>query len=175
MLMSDNRFFKIFESTSSQLEHIAEALLQHETSAITGEEKGIDIQLKQHGFDRDERGIYDDDRGFTSGWSSFLAPCIKAEDLGIKVAIIDTGVDAWHPALAGNIRGGASFVDSGPWYKPANPHGTMMAALMRKINPLLRLYVYRVASLRNDLSLEAAAKVVMPVARIQVLRFAHSQ
>lgn len=81
----------------------------------------------------------------------------------IRVAIIDTGVDVWSSAIKDNIIGGVSYLES-PWYQPVDWHGTSMASLIRKINPYIGLYVYSVASTRNDLDVETAAKVGFSIA-----------
>jgi len=60
---------------------------------------------------------------------------------GIKVAILDTGIDKDHPDLQENIKGGVNFV-SKPWWKPANPdkwdddngHGTYVAGIVAAVD-----------------------------------------
>jgi subtilisin len=55
----------------------------------------------------------------------------------IKVAVVDTGIDADHPDLVANLEGGVNFV-SKPWWKPADPnrwdddngHGTHVAGII---------------------------------------------
>src|SRR5439155_23298900 len=46
------------------------------------------------------------------------------------VAVLDTGVDAPHSDLAGNIVAGASFVDGSSWNVDSNGHGTAMAGIV---------------------------------------------
>jgi Subtilase family len=68
----------------------------------------------------------------------------------IKVAIIDDGVDPKHPTLQGHIADGKSFrkrmdipermVDY--WVNPGG-HGTVMADLVCRICPAVRLYIIR--------------------------------
>ena len=48
---------------------------------------------------------------------------------GIRVAVIDTGVDASHPDLAGRVSGGYDFVDGGE-PDDANGHGTQVAGII---------------------------------------------
>ena len=60
---------------------------------------------------------------------------------GIKVAIIDTGIDKAHPDLAANIKGGVNFV-SNPYWRPADPekwdddngHGTHCAGIVAAVD-----------------------------------------
>ncbi|HXI80614.1 MAG TPA: S8 family serine peptidase, partial [Verrucomicrobiae bacterium] len=46
------------------------------------------------------------------------------------VAVLDTGVDAAHSDLAGNVVAGASFVDGSTWNTDPNGHGTAMAGIV---------------------------------------------
>lgn len=46
----------------------------------------------------------------------------------IKVAVIDSGVDAGHPDLLGQLADNANFVDAGP--APAENHGTAVAGII---------------------------------------------
>lgn len=46
----------------------------------------------------------------------------------IKVAVIDSGVDASHPDLQGQLADNANFVDAGP--APAENHGTAVAGII---------------------------------------------
>jgi len=44
----------------------------------------------------------------------------------VRVAVIDSGIDADHPEFQNQIAGGRSFV-GGPWQKDINGHGTFVA------------------------------------------------
>jgi thermitase len=46
---------------------------------------------------------------------------------GVEVAVVDTGVDAGHPDLAGRVSAGADFVDHDGSADDANGHGTHVA------------------------------------------------
>lgn len=46
--------------------------------------------------------------------------------LGVRVAVIDSGIDAEHPELQNQIAAGASFVPSS-WQSDTNGHGTFVA------------------------------------------------
>ncbi|RLG26751.1 subtilisin [Methanosarcinales archaeon] len=48
---------------------------------------------------------------------------------GIKIAILDTGIDYTHPDLANNVKGGVSFVDYTTDYMDDNGHGTYCAGI----------------------------------------------
>ncbi|RLG40104.1 MAG: subtilisin [Thermoproteota archaeon] len=53
---------------------------------------------------------------------------------GIKVAVIDTGIDYDHPDLADNVAGGASFVDYTTDYMDDNGHGTHVAGIIAAVD-----------------------------------------
>jgi len=50
---------------------------------------------------------------------------------GIKVAVIDTGIDYSHPELAGNYKGGVNFITAADDYDDSyNSHGTHVAGII---------------------------------------------
>lgn len=53
---------------------------------------------------------------------------------GVKVAVIDTGIDLSHPDLAANIKGGASFVSGAPTPNDYNGHGTHVAGTIAALD-----------------------------------------
>jgi subtilisin family serine protease len=68
-----------------------------------------------------------DDYGFTSAWGS-------SQGEGIKIAIIDTGIDSTHPSLRGVVVGGTdmSGLGSSDGQTPVGSnsyHGTMVASI----------------------------------------------
>jgi subtilisin family serine protease len=72
---------------------------------------------------------------------------------GVRIAIIDTGVDTEHPDLRGRIAGADNFVDSDARQFRADRHGTEMAGVIAAvannregivgIAPRARLYVFK--------------------------------
>ena len=68
-----------------------------------------------------------DDYGFTSAWDS-------SQGEGVKIAIIDTGIDSTHPSLQGAVVGGTdmSGLGSSDGQTPVGSnsyHGTMVASI----------------------------------------------
>jgi hypothetical protein len=53
-----------------------------------------------------------------------------ATGAGVRVAIVDTGVDLSHPALAGRIAQARDFVADSPRRPPAERHGTAVAGVI---------------------------------------------
>ncbi len=49
---------------------------------------------------------------------------------GVGIAILDTGIDLFHPDLASNIKGGASFIPDEPTVQDYNGHGTHVAGII---------------------------------------------
>lgn len=52
----------------------------------------------------------------------------------VKVAIVDTGIDATHPDLAANIKGGMSAVAYTTKYTDDNGHGSHVAGIVAALN-----------------------------------------
>jgi subtilisin family serine protease len=74
-----------------------------------------------------EQQYWLDDYGFTSAWES-------SQGEGIKIAIIDTGIDSTHPSLQGVVVGGTdmSGLGSSDGQTPVGSnsyHGTMVASI----------------------------------------------
>lgn len=66
--------------------------------------------------------------GFTSAWDS-------SQGDGVKVAVIDTGIDATHPSLRGSVVGGTDVSGLGTsdgltLVGTSNYHGTMVASIL---------------------------------------------
>jgi subtilisin family serine protease len=53
----------------------------------------------------------------------------------VKVAVIDSGIDAGDPAFAGRIAAGRSFVPGSSWRTDENGHGTFVAGLIAASPP----------------------------------------
>ncbi|MHB9109838.1 MAG: S8 family peptidase [Armatimonadota bacterium] len=58
-----------------------------------------------------------------------LAPDANAGQ-GVKVAVVDTGIDLAHPDLAANIAGGYNAIDPGQSPQDDNGHGTHVAGII---------------------------------------------
>jgi serine protease len=65
---------------------------------------------------------------------------------GVKVGIIDTGIDVDHPALRGAYRGGYDFVhnDSIPDDESSGGHGTFVAGVVLQVAPEAEIYALKI-------------------------------
>lgn len=77
----------------------------------------------------------------------------------VKVGIIDTGIDLFHPDLLANIKGGVSTVWYTTSYKDDNGHGTHVAGIAAALNndigvigvgPKISLYAIKVLDRRGS-------------------------
>lgn len=73
----------------------------------------------------------------------------KTIDEEVRVAILDDGVD-WYFATGTRCTGRSFYVDRRQdfegqkvWYSSSSDHGTLMAALVQKVCPDVRLFVAR--------------------------------
>ncbi len=80
-----------------------------------------------------------------------------SQGAGVKVAVLDTGVDPAHPALAGKLLPGYDFVDNdtipsevGSTANLGYGHGTHVAGLIALAAPLAKILPYRVLDLNGE-------------------------
>lgn len=74
---------------------------------------------------------------------------------GVKVAVLDTGIDVTHPDLAANVKGGVNTISPTKGYKDDNGHGTHVSGTIAAANdafgvvgagPGIHLYAVKVLS-----------------------------
>lgn len=63
-----------------------------------------------------------------------LAHANSNKGAGVKVAVLDTGIDTDHEDLVGNIKGGISFIPDNPSYEDARGHGTHCAGIIAALD-----------------------------------------
>jgi hypothetical protein len=92
----------------------------------------------------------------------------------IKVAVIDDGIDGFQENITDNIVSGISFCrysDSGnlmnAYYVPSGGHGTMMASLICRLCPQVKLFVarleeYKAPFNKRHITARSAAEVREP-------------
>ncbi|KAF8544885.1 hypothetical protein BDD12DRAFT_373383 [Trichophaea hybrida] len=93
---------------------------------------------------------------------------------GVKVAVLDDGIDMLRPEFRDCIKEGISFFAptnrktccAGPYYFSSRGHGTLMASLIRRVCPKAELYIARLNQgispdgQRVQLTAESAAKAI---------------
>lgn len=62
----------------------------------------------------------------------------------VRVALLDSGVDAIHPDVRRQLRGFKSFVNDGIAYHDPSGHGTHCAGILAHVAPACSLYVGKV-------------------------------
>lgn len=68
------------------------------------------------------------------GITAIRADEVAANGAGIKVGILDTGIDGSHPDLAGRVFGGKNLINSTKSYKDDNGHGTHVAGTVAAVD-----------------------------------------
>jgi subtilisin len=58
----------------------------------------------------------------------------KTAGQGVKVCVVDTGIDMTHPDLKGNIAGGWNALDNSSNFKDDNGHGTHVSGTIAAVN-----------------------------------------
>jgi subtilisin family serine protease len=122
-------------------------------------------------------------RGFQQMDVAAAHPLSRGE--GVKIAIIDTGVDTQHPDLRGNIAIAANFVDADDQQFQRDRHGTEMAGVIGAVAnnhegivgvaPAARLLLFK-ACWQVQLDADAARCNSFTLARALVAAFdAHAQ
>ena len=94
--------------------------------------------------------------GYTAQWAPAAMRLAEAQKLstgaGMRVAVLDTGIDAAHPALAGRLLPGFDFVDfdadpsevGSPATSSSFGHGTHVAGLVAMVAPDAKIMPLRV-------------------------------
>ncbi|MFL5962507.1 MAG: OmpL47-type beta-barrel domain-containing protein [Gaiellaceae bacterium] len=75
---------------------------------------------------------------------ALLAQRSATSKRAVTIAVLDTGVDATHPALAGHVVAGHSAFTGFPASTDANGHGTWMASIALAADPAARVMPVRV-------------------------------
>jgi subtilisin family serine protease len=99
--------------------------------------KSVNKRCSLFPFEREEvLSVQDSLQKYGWGITAFDLPGAwnKSRGAGVKVAVLDTGVDLDHPDLAANLLPGRNFVDpkKDPW--DDNHHGTHVAGIIAAAN-----------------------------------------
>jgi hypothetical protein len=106
-------------------------------------------------------------------FATFIRNIKTDQGKGIKVAVLDDGIDMLRPEFRESVKEGISFFaptnrttcNVGPYYFSSRGHGTLMALLIRRVCPKAELYIARLnqgnsqEGNRIQLTADSAAKV----------------
>ncbi|WP_134699072.1 S8 family peptidase [Ammoniphilus sp. YIM 78166] len=138
------------------------------TQGDSGEEQGFivekNIQYKLH-------QAYEEEQTIPWGVARVQAPRVwpRVQGIGINVGIIDTGIDARHPDLQPNIKGGVNTIDASSPFVDANGHGTHVAGTVAAVNnqvgvvgvsPRARLYSLKAFDSEGSATLSDIAQAI---------------
>jgi hypothetical protein len=92
----------------------------------------------------------------------------KLKEYQSKIAVIDNGISFGLSTVWGSIIKGDSthFNADGrkiPWFTSKDSHGTYMASLITRVNPLCGLLIYRINSWQHDIKLATAVDVCIRI------------
>lgn len=103
-----------------------------------------DVAVKEAGETEVTLPIVAVNEGFKDALDLMLNPAKKGDGKGVKVAIIDTGVD---PAKGLNLVKGLNTTGTEPadeWFDNGAGHGTHVAGIVARVAPEVELLAYRV-------------------------------
>jgi len=76
---------------------------------------------------------------------------------GVRIAVIDDGVDGSHESLSNMIEVGRSFGDGGHYFVSNTGHGTAMASAISRVCPAARLYVAKLPPMKMARQFDVAS------------------
>ncbi|EJO5346887.1 S8 family serine peptidase [Clostridium botulinum] len=88
-----------------------------------------------------------------------------SKGVGVKIALIDSGVDYNHPVLANSIdlTNAKSFITGDNSVSDTNGHGTMVAGIIKQVAPEAKITPYRVMGDSSGESLWTISAIVQAV------------
>ncbi|HSL46876.1 MAG TPA: S8 family serine peptidase [Anaerolineales bacterium] len=104
----------------------------------------------------------DEDGDYHEQWAAGMIRLPEAHTVtrgaGVTIAVLDTGIDAAHPALVGRLVNGYDFVDldadpseeGSPDQNPSHGHGTHVAGLVAMVAPEAKIMPLRVLDENGD-------------------------
>lgn len=108
------------------------------------------------------------------GWQIEAELAVSAVGTPVHVAVVDSGIDATHPDLAGLVEGGRSYIFPLPPTEDGNGHGTHVAGLigaavnndegMAGAAPNVRLVPYKVLNSAGTGTVAAVAQAIRDAA-----------
>jgi len=118
---------------------------------------------------KEEFNLYLDNSGPFVGTETPIQKGINGE--GVKIAVIDTGVDFNHPDLIGwgpegKVVGGYNFIQDGELPMDNNGHGTQVAGVLaadgqkKGISPKAKILAYKVSEDGNAVSSDLIIKAI---------------
>jgi len=140
-----------YPDTTADIEQLAATISQQPYIIYCGANYLLDapepVQGSQPFIDFQQEGTYEGQKAATSLAVETAQATATGE--GVKVAVIDVGVNAAHPIIAGACTDGYDFVDddANPNDEPggrASGHGTFVAGVIKLVAPDADIAPYRV-------------------------------
>jgi hypothetical protein len=99
-------------------------------------------------------------------WNKLVSSKGRKSQPEVVVAVIDDGVDNTTQRLIGSILTGRTYGSDpngerlSPWYVSENGHGTVMASMIHRVCPMVKIYPIRLRTSTRHIDVKSAIKAI---------------